>query len=228
MAAIYFFAKWDWQRANAESLRAIELNPNFAEARFVHAYILTALNRDAEALEEQKRSTEIDPFERPEALGEIYIAQRQIDAAINDLRWREEAQPGNGFIRFGLSKAYWLKSMWKESEDELEKALRIVGNSKLAEAYHLAFERGGEEAVERMGVENAKSRAAKQYVDSYEMATAYAFAGNKEQALKNLEAAYREHSPAIVFLTHDAIFDFVNSDPRYRDLVKKVGLVTSH
>jgi len=225
MAAIYFFDKWDWQRADAESRRAIELNPNYAEARYIHAYILLAMNRDADALEEQKRSTEIDPFERTEALGWMYNALRQYDAAINDFQLRVQAQPTNVFLYFGLSKAYWLKGMWKESEDELEKALSGSGNVKLADAYHVAFERGGEEAVERLGVEEAKSRVAKRHVCSYQLASAYAYAGEKEQALKYLESAYRERCPDIVFLTHDAIFDFVGSDPRYLDLVKKVGLI---
>jgi TolB-like protein/DNA-binding winged helix-turn-helix (wHTH) protein len=225
MAAIYFFDKWDWQRADAESRRAIELNPNYAEARYIHAYILLALNRDADALEEQKRSTEIDPFERPEALGEMYNALRQYDAAISDFQLRVQAQPTNAFLHFGLSKAYWLKGMWRESEDELEKALSTSGRSKEADAYHVAFEHGGEEAVERLGVEEAKNHVAKEHVCSYELASAYAYAGQKEQALKYLETAYRERCPNMVFLTHDAVFDFVSSDPRYLDLVKKVGLI---
>jgi TolB-like protein/DNA-binding winged helix-turn-helix (wHTH) protein/Flp pilus assembly protein TadD len=225
MAAIYFFDKWDWQRADAESRRAIELNPNYAEARYIHAYILLALNRDHEALEEQKRSTEIDPFERPEALGEAYNALRQYDAAINDLQLRVQAQPTDVFLYYGLSHAYWLKGMWKESEDELEKALSASGDVKKAAAYRAAFERGGEEAVERLGVEEAKKRVAEKQACSYQLASAYAYAGEKEQALKYLESAYRDRCPGIVFLTHDAIFDFVSSDPRYLDLVKKIGLV---
>jgi len=224
MAAIYLFDKWDWQRADAESRRAIELNPNYAEARYIHAYILLALNRDYEALEEQKRSTEIDPFERPGALGEAYNALRQYDAAINDFQLRVQAQPANVYLYFLLSKAYWLKGIWKESEDELEKGLSASGDVKKAAAYRAAFERGGEEAVERLGVEEAKKRVAEKLVCSYQLASAYAYAGEKEQALKYLESAYRDRCPSIVFLTHDAIFDFVSSDPRYLDLVKKVGL----
>jgi TolB-like protein len=88
IAGFYLFHAWDWHRAEAESGRAVELNPSYAEARHMHSYTLYALNRDDEALQEQKRATEMDPFARPWALGAAYIHLRQYDAAINELRAR--------------------------------------------------------------------------------------------------------------------------------------------
>ena len=109
IAAFYLFNAWDWHRAESESARAVELNPNYAEGRHLHSYTLYALNRDDEALQEQKRATEIDPFARPWALGDAYVHHRQYDAAINELRARAEVQPQDGGVQFSLSEVYRLR-----------------------------------------------------------------------------------------------------------------------
>jgi len=92
MAALYLFHAWDWNRAQAEARRAIELNPNLAAAHHLRCYILFALNRNAEALQEQKQATEIDPFAQPWHLGRAYLYLRQYDAAVNELRARASVQ----------------------------------------------------------------------------------------------------------------------------------------
>jgi TolB-like protein/DNA-binding winged helix-turn-helix (wHTH) protein len=224
MAAYYLFGGWDWQRAEKESQRAIQLNPNYSEGRHVYSYILETLNRDDEALQQQKKSTEIDPFARPWALGGTYLGLRQYDSAIKEFRLREEAQPDDSIVRFGLSEAYWLKGMWKESEQELESGNRLAGDLKTADAEHQAFARNGEKGVEELGVNELKARARKQYVSPWDIALASAFLGDKEQTLKLLEIAYRERTPWIVFLQKEPVFDFLHSDERYRAIVKKIGL----
>jgi TolB-like protein/Tfp pilus assembly protein PilF len=115
LAALYFFGDWDLTRADAESVRAISLNPNYAEAHHLRAYILEALNRRDDALREQKRCTELDQFERPWALGKVLMQLRQFDAAVNELRLRAEAPPQDSGIRFLLADAYRFKGMEQES-----------------------------------------------------------------------------------------------------------------
>jgi TolB-like protein/DNA-binding winged helix-turn-helix (wHTH) protein/Tfp pilus assembly protein PilF len=223
-AGLYLFSSWDWGRAESESLRAIQLNPNYSEGRHLHSYILTVMNRDDEALQEQKVATAIDPFADPSALGQAYIHLRQYDAAIHDLRSRVEAQSGDIYVHFSLSEAYWLKGMWKESEQELESGNRLAGDPKTAEAEHQAFVRNGEKGVEELAVSTIKARARKKYVSPWDIAFTSAFLGDKEQTLKFLEMAYRERSPWIVFLQKEPVFDFLHSEERYRAIVKKIGL----
>jgi TolB-like protein/DNA-binding winged helix-turn-helix (wHTH) protein len=224
LAALYLFDKWDWPRAEEESRRALELNPNYAHGHHILSYTLLAMNRDAEAVQEQKRADEIDPFERPWGLGRTYIWVRQYDAAINDLRARAEVQPEEVSFHFLLSEAYWHKGMWKESEEELENGNRIAGNPKMAEAEHEAFQRSGEKGAEEFGVNAIKTRALTEHVLPFDMAVAYAFLGDKETTLKYLEDAYQGHSQDLVFLQKQPVFDFLHSDERYRELVKKIGL----
>ena len=224
MAAISLFNKWDFQHAEAESLRAIELNPNYAEGRFIHSYILLVTNHDDGALQEEMRANDISPFERPWALGLLYIHLRRYDDAINELRSREKTELQNGFVGFLLSKAYWLKGSRKEWEQELERANRLIGAAQLAEAERGAFERGGERAVEQLGVARALKQSRKGYVSPSDIAQAYGFAGDKEHTLRYLELAYHERSPWIIFVQKEPVYDFLHSDQRYRDLVKAIGL----
>jgi hypothetical protein len=127
-----------------------------------------------------------------------------------------------------LSKAYWLKGMWKESEQELEKAVRLSGDAALAKAQRQAFERGGEKAVEQLRVDDIRARARKHYVSPYDIAERYSYLGDKEQTMNFLEAAYRERAPWLVMLQREPIFDFLHSEPRYRALVGRIGLAPVH
>ena len=224
LATLYLFDRWDWPRAEEESRRAVELNPNYAHGHHIHSYALLVMNHDDEALQEQKRADEIDPFGRPWAMGRMYIYLRQYDAAISELRRRVEVQPKESDFHYFLSEAYWLKGMWKDSERELETADRLAGNSKLEEAEHQAFERNGEKGVEEFRVREIKTRAHKEYVTSWDIAFQYAFLGDKEETLRYLEGAYREHYYELVFLQKQPVFDFLHSDERYQALVKKIGL----
>jgi len=104
MAAVHFFYRWEWERAERESKRTVELNPNFAEGHHLRGYVLLALNRTEEALQEQKKSMELDPFARPWALAGALIRMRQFDAALNEARVRSEAQPENATLHVYLTR----------------------------------------------------------------------------------------------------------------------------
>lgn len=225
-AALYLFNTWEWQSAEAESRRALELDPNNAEAHHLYSYVLFVTQRPEEALQEQKRATSLDYSLRPWALGRCYIHLRRFDDAIKELRPLAESQSNNSWVRYQLSQAYWLKGMYKESEQELESALRVGRHPEMADVYHRAFARGGEKAAALVGVNELKARARKKYLSPWEMAFESALLGDngKEETLKFLEAAYQERSPWIVFLQNEPVFDFLHSDPRYRALIKKIGL----
>jgi TolB-like protein/DNA-binding winged helix-turn-helix (wHTH) protein len=225
-AALYLFDTWEWQSAEAESRRALELDPNNAEAHHLYSYVLFVTQRPEQALQEQKRATSLDYSLRPWALGRAYIHLRRFDEAIKELRLLAEAQSNKSWVRYQLSQAYWLKGMYKESEQELESALRLGRDPKMADSYHRAFARNGERGAAQFGVEDIKAMARKKYVSPWEMAFECAFLGNddKEETLKFLEVAYQERSPWIVFVQNEPVFDFLHSDPRYRALIKKIGL----
>jgi TolB-like protein/DNA-binding winged helix-turn-helix (wHTH) protein len=224
LAAVYFFSQWDLKRADAEAARAIALSPNYAEVHHLRAYILEAMNRPDEALLEQRRSTELDRFARPWAMGKVLTQERKFEAAINELRLLVEAQPKEPYGPFLLADAYRFKGMWKESASAKEQGFLNQGDKESASAVRNAFQSGGWKAVEEWELGRDRARARKQYVSPLQLAFHTASAKRKEETLGLLEEAYREHDPWLVLVQNEPDFDFVHPEPRYRAIVNKIGL----
>jgi TolB-like protein/DNA-binding winged helix-turn-helix (wHTH) protein/Tfp pilus assembly protein PilF len=224
MAAWYLFYGWDLQHADSESRRAVELNPNYAEGHYLRHKALMAMNRVDEAEAETKRALELDPFARSWGLGKFYTETRRYDLAINELRTHHAARPTDNFVVACLSKAYWLKGMYKESQQELEEGFQLDHNQEALAAAHKAWVHGGEKAVEQWGAERIQAHARSSYVSEFDLATATAYTGDKDQTLKHLESAYRDREPEMIELQYEPLFDILHSDSRYQALVKKIGL----
>ncbi len=223
-AAIFLFYRWDFIRAEQESARTIELGPNFAEAYHLRSYALNALNRTDEALEAQRRATELDPFAKEWALGKELWRLRRFDEAAEDARNRIAARPNDASAHGLLSDVYRLQGKKKESVEELEQSLTSDGDQASATAVRRAYESGGFKAVHELDLADLKKRAAKQYVQPVLFAYVYARLGMKEETIHYLQLAYEEHSPRLVHLQYEPDFDFLHSDERYREIVRKIGL----
>jgi TolB-like protein/cytochrome c-type biogenesis protein CcmH/NrfG len=224
LSAVHLFLDWNWEGAEAESERAIALNPGGAEARHLHSYVLLAQNRVPESLEEQKRSTELDPFARRWALGFALIHARQFDAAVAELRMRAEVQPQDASLRFMLSDAYRYLGRGKESAQAMEDAFVAAGQKARAEGARRAFDSGGEKGLSEWLLAEGKAAARTRYVSPWTLAERSARLHRTEETLRFLEAAYAERSPRLVYLKVEPDFDFLHADDRYRALVRKVGL----
>jgi TolB-like protein/DNA-binding winged helix-turn-helix (wHTH) protein len=220
----WYLWNWDPLHADAELRQAIELNPNYAESHYLRHYILLALNRPDDALREEKRATELDPFARPWGLGKCYIQLRQFDAAIGELRMQSVARPNDAYEHQLLALAYRLKAMAKESQQELEKKFELEHNAEGLAAVRRAYSHGGQKAVAQWDATVTKARARDEYISPWDIAQHVALTRDKEETLKYLEAAYREHSPPLIRLQSEPVFDFLHDDPRYRALVSKLGL----
>jgi TolB-like protein len=219
----YLF-NWNWERADMESARAVELRPDFAEAHHLRSYVLAARNRMDEALEEQKRATELDPLIRPWAMGRMFMRMRQFDAALNDARMRVAAQPEISSLRGLLSDAYWYKGMEKEAVQELEEQQLLDGDKGTAEAIRRAFHQGGYKAVMESRVSRMKQSARKRYVSPLFFAYVYGRLGLREETIHFLEEAFKDPSPRLVLIQTEPDFDFIHSDERYRAIVRGMGL----
>lgn len=225
MAAYELFCKWDFSSANKDSLRSTEMNPNYAEGYFIRSQALLVMNQDAEALEQGKMANNLAPYERSWGLGYLYIHLGRIDDAINESRLRLQGNPHDANVLWNLANAYWIKGMYKDSEDAKEKALREQGSEKAAMNVRRAFERGGEQAVLKQDLEELLKRArGKGQTTSWQIAMQYARLGDKEHALQYLERAYHDKNTGVVFIQREPVFNFLHSDHRYRTIVKNMGL----
>lgn len=225
MGAWYFFYGWDPERADAEFRRATELNPSYAEAHYLRAWVLAALDQNDAGEAEMRRYVEMAPFARPRALGVFLYSIRKYDAAISELEVQQKAHPSDeDSVVLQLSTLYWLKGRYADSQAALEKGLRLERNETDAAAAHAAWVRGGEKAVEEWGVQNMEAQERKGFVSPLFMADAYSYAGAREKVLRELGEAYRVHDPNLILLQTNPLYDFVHEEPRYQALVKKLGL----
>ncbi len=224
LAGLYLFGDWDPRRADEEVLRSLALDPNRAETHHLRAYILLALNRGQESIEEQKRSTELDPFARPWALGKVYMQQRQFDAALSELRVRAEAQPQDLITLYMLYQAYGHKGMPNQELQVMKQLSALIGGTKGVDEVQRAFGKGGLKAVADLRLNKLKARARTAYISPMNLAMVSAAAERKEEALKYLEEAYAERSPWLILVQGEPGFDFLHSDERYRVLIRKIGL----
>jgi serine/threonine-protein kinase len=225
LAASLFYGSWELKPAQAELLRTLELNPNFAEAHHLYGYLLNALDRTSEAIAEQRRSMELDPFARPWALGRSYVQARQFDAAVQELRMRDAARPGT--VRSDLIKAYWYAGMWREWVDETAREFRASNDETSAKAVERAFDRGGKAAAAEWLLSRLETRARDHYVSFNALAYATARLERTDATLAYLERAYDERYPFLITLKSDPIYDFLRHDPRYLALLRKIGIPQS-
>lgn len=227
LAMWYLLFGWNLTQADAESRRSLELNPNFAESHDVRAYVLEAMNQPEESFRETAEAVALDPLKYVSELGEAYMARRQFDDAIAELRRRGETAFSNFFIHFDFAQLYWLKGMKKESVEEWEKAYR--DDPAKTSALGRAYATGGPQAAAQWLVDDLKAGSKRSgYLPPFEMARRYAFLGDKANTLKFLELSYQEHYPWVVMVQGQPMFDFVHAEPRYQALIRKMGLAPAY
>jgi len=224
MAAIYLFYRWDWDRADQESLRATQLSPEEAEPHNLRAKVLLVLNRGEEALHEQQTATALNPFARPLNMGYTLLALRRYDDALNALRLRSGARSNNAALHEALARAYFFTGQYDEWAEESARSLTLSGATASASAVQRSFRTGGFRSVIEGQIHEMEIASAKQYVSPIEFAQPYGMLQRKEETLRYLERAYQERSPDLIFLQCSSEFDFLHRDPRYRALVRKMKL----
>jgi TolB-like protein/DNA-binding winged helix-turn-helix (wHTH) protein/Tfp pilus assembly protein PilF len=223
MATVYA-NEWKLASAAREEERAIEINPGNAVAHHNYAYRLIDLLRPDEAIVEIKRARELDPLNvvMNVDVGEILLFARRYDEAIAALHEALEMEQDRANAHLDLAMAYDLKRMDSEAVAEYLTAITLSGKSADAVALKNAYEAGGIESYWRERLKQLKSNAG--HTQSSEMAIIYTKLGDKDQAFAWLEKAYQERSPTLVGLESSPIIDSLRSDPRYEDLLRRVGL----
>ena len=213
--------RWDWARGLDEISRAIELDPKFAMAYHMRALMLSFLGRTEEAVADQKQSTELDPFSRPDAMAEVYYWTRQYDAAIADAHMRVERIP----VIYGvLAASYRGKGMKKEAAEMLAEQFTASGDAPAAAAIRHAYQLGGYDAVVRWQLKQLEEKSTTSYVSPISLAQLHAQLGEREKTLSLLEQGLRERSPDLLRIPIDSAYDFLHSDPRYQAIVERMGL----
>jgi len=219
---------WDWQAAEKEFRYALELNANNTNAREGLIWYLAWSGRQAEALDELGRIRTADPAYPLVGLDEsgIYYHARHYTALTEASRKALSWDPNNWSGHYFLAVSYDGLGRHAEAIPEYEKAVELSqGNTDavagLVHAYALVGERSGATKILRQ----LQERSGSNYVSPYMLATIYTALGDKNRAYAFLEKSYQERSPDIAyFLKADLRLDPLRSEPRFLDLLRRVGL----
>jgi tetratricopeptide (TPR) repeat protein len=214
---------YDWQTAEKEFKRAIELNPNYATGHQWYAEHLMWRGRFDEALRESERARQLDPLSLIIAAdnGAILLYSRQYDRAIAQFTAVRDMDPS--FPRAGMIfAAYVQKGMFTEAQAVVE---TFTAGSPW-QVSNLAYISGrtGQQAKAEQELKKLLDLNQRQPMDPMVIVPPYIGMGNNDQAIAWLEKAYAQHSNGLTALKVDPAFDPLRGDPRFQDLLRRVGL----
>lgn len=216
---------WDWQTAEKEFRRAMELNPNYATAHHWYAEHLMWRGRFDEALQESEKARQLDPLSLIIAAdnGAILYFSRRYDRAIDKFRSVLEVDPAFPRAQM-IQHAFVEKGMFAEARADLEKQRASTPTAWYWCNLTYIYGRSGQTAQAQSALHRLLQEYKRRPVDTRMIAAAYAGIGDKEQTLAWLEKAYAQHSNELVGLKIDPAYDPLRSDPRFQDLIRRVGL----
>jgi len=224
------FHDWDWAGAEKEFKRAIELNSSYPTAHAWYGEYLVTLGRFDQALDEMTRADQLTPLSPvlTLALGNRLYYARQYAAAIDQCQ--KALTMDSSFVpaHVSLARAYQQKGMAPEAIAEFRRALDASqGDSNELAALGQAYAVSHQEAEARKILDQLKERSQQTYVQPMWIAVIHLGLGEKDQAFDWIEKAYEDRSAWLVYLKVDPLFDTVRADPRFVDLLRRVGLPVS-
>lgn len=215
--------EWDWETAEREYRRAIELNPNYATARQWYAEFLTATGRFDESEEQGRKALEIDPMS---PIINAVVAfnstmSRRYDKAIEQgtrtTQLFPDFSPGHAYLGLALLESGRARDAIAALETARKNLDIAVVRTWLARA-HLAA--GDAPSGRRFAEELVRGR---DYLPPYYMAALHAHLGNRDQAFRELDRALRERTGALVWLRVDPAMDPLRSDPRFQKAASRIA-----
>jgi DNA-binding winged helix-turn-helix (wHTH) protein/TolB-like protein/Tfp pilus assembly protein PilF len=220
---------WDWRGAEYHFKRGIDLAPDSPNAHQVYGLYLMAMDRRDEALREMRLAQQLDPSSplMTTSLGWALLFARQYDASIVELRKALDLDPNYQMARGSLELAFNASRKFDDmiSLSESERAAAKARGERWASANLVyAYAQMGRKAQALQIAEDLREMCDERYISPFVMATAYIGLGDKDEAFKWLDKAYEERSNFLWLLKVYPYLDSLRSDPRFADLLRRVGL----
>ncbi len=224
-AAINAYMEWNWESAKANLDRAQELNPGYAWVYFHRGSLLTYLAEFEEGIRNFKKACELDPlniaFNRN--LGCIYVRAGQFENAIETLQRTIEMDPDFPMTHLYLAYVYIQKNMYKEALIELQKEKSLL-NGFLEPHIGIVYNLMGQRDKTQQILDELLVRSKKEYISPYGLALLHFDLGENDLGFSCLEKAYDARDPWLVYMSVDFLLDRVRSDPRFKEMLKKINL----
>ena len=221
-----FWYDWNWKEAENQFKRALELDPNSADTHWFYATFLSSTGRNSEALNDVKRARELDPLNLIISAGEgqFLIHAGRADEALASLQKTTELDPNFWFAHMLASDAYTEKGMFTEAVAEARKATELSGaNSHSLSSLGYALARSGKQPEARAVLDGLLKLSTERHVSPHNIALIYNGLGERDKALAWLERAFEQRDPRMVFLKVYPKWNNLRADPRFQDLMRRVG-----
>jgi eukaryotic-like serine/threonine-protein kinase len=214
------FHDWDFPAAGREFQRAIELEPNNARAHDFYGDYLDNMGKHDEAIKQDQLAQELDPESDHLIDGYNHRGEyaRGLEIALNNVA----IHPNDGQWHGYLYLTYLRTGRQKETVEELQRAMALYGYPEMASALAKTYAQSGYEAAMRLAAKQFE-QALGNAVSPTWIAEIYTHLGDKNSAMQWLERGYAERDGFVVTL-RDPVWDLLRSDPRFRDLVRRIGL----
>jgi TolB-like protein/Tfp pilus assembly protein PilF len=225
LAIIKCNVDWDWDGADIEFRRAIELNPKYPDPRAYYSLLLYIVRRPEEAMAQIKRALELDPlnalFQAIYAWDLMYA--RRYDDAIALLRNTLKTSPHDLVALSALRSAFHVKKMYPEALEIWKRSYAERNDREAEDALDLGFKEGGYQGALQRVAEMLIARSRTTFVTPWQIGTLYTRAGKNKEALDWLEKAYEAHDQNCISLSIDPIFDQLQNEPRFQDLLRRMN-----
>jgi TolB-like protein/Tfp pilus assembly protein PilF len=217
--------QWKWAESEEEYKRALELKPNDASAHRGFAYWLACHGRTQEALAWVERGRELDPLGSADTVGFLLIMARRYDESIREYRSVLAVHPEYTNARWGLGFALIVNHQTDQAIPEMEKTVAMMNRSPGSlEMLATAYAHAGRRQDALTLINELKQRRQRGYVPAGAFINPYLALGDYDQAFFWCDEAYKEQSGILQWIKVDPFFDPVRNDPRFVDLVHRVGL----
>jgi tetratricopeptide (TPR) repeat protein len=224
-------AHYDMDRSGAvaELEKAIELSPNYATAHYYYANLFMARGNFEQALKEFERARQLDPLSVVinSEVGSVYFYQRDYDRCIEYSKRMVQQFPDFFLAHVNLAWAYTQKKMYHEAISEYEQARALSKGHTFVEA-NLAYTYAvsGKKAEARKILNALESRGKREHISPMRFVVVYLGLGDKERMFNWLERAREEFDVFLVYIRVNPFFDSVRGDPKFQDLIQKLGLAS--
>jgi tetratricopeptide (TPR) repeat protein len=224
------YCDWDWPGAERAFLRAIDLDPRYAEAHHMYSHYLTPMGRVEESVTQAKLALALDPLDvlLNVHLGWAYLHARRYDEAIAQLLKAVAMDPNLEVARTALGRAYLGKKMYAEALAEFQKTVTLAGGTATGPDTYLGYTYAvmGRKADALQKLDVLRERHRRGQASAYDLAVVYTGLRDAEQAFEWLEKALVERSGGLLQLKADLMFDPIRADARFASIIGRLGLPT--
>ena len=226
LAAVTEDYDWDWLTAEKEFKRAIDLNPGSAATRQWYAEFLAEMGRFDEARDQATKARDLDPLSLVvnTAMGEVLYESREYERAASQLRQTLSLDATFAEAHRVLGQNYEQMQHHDQAIAEFKEALAFSGGSpQCAALLGRAYARSGQKRQAEQSLRSLNLQSQHSYVAPDDLSRLYVSLGDKDNAFRLLEVAYDQHIPSMVNLKVDPTLDDLRPDPRFQQLLRRVG-----